>query len=281
TGWIPIDFTKQSFGKTLSKLPIDPINQTSTGNYYTYATRGSWELTTRFESQKYILSQPNNDGGIDPALYEVGTNLSISPFVGGLVGYWSFDEGSGTTAYDMSGNGNNGTLVNGPTWTTGKVGGALSFDGVDDYVNINSVNPFRNPFTVSVWVRFNAVNKGSDNAILGHGSATLNNGLHLGERRTRGYFGFYSNDIQSNSTLLANMWYHISFIYDGRKKIYINGVLDASGASNVYQSTALNAEIGRYPWSTGWLLNGLIDEVRIYNRALSDAEIQAIYNATK
>ena len=53
----------------------------------------------------------------------------------GLVGYWKFDEGGGTTAYDASGNGNDGTLTNGPKWTQGKEGGALAFDGRNDYVN--------------------------------------------------------------------------------------------------------------------------------------------------
>src|SRR3989344_3676813 len=56
----------------------------------------------------------------------------------GLVGYWTFDEGTGATASDSSGNNNTGTLTNGPTWTTGKIGQALSFDGVDDYVNISN-----------------------------------------------------------------------------------------------------------------------------------------------
>jgi hypothetical protein len=53
-------------------------------------------------------------------------------YLNGLVGWWKFDEGSGTVAYDSSGNGNDGNLTNGPTWTTGKIGGALSFDGVND-----------------------------------------------------------------------------------------------------------------------------------------------------
>src|SRR3989338_5343069 len=54
----------------------------------------------------------------------------------GLVGYWTFDEGAGTTANDSSGNNNTGTLTNGPTWTTGKIGQALNFDGVNDYVDL-------------------------------------------------------------------------------------------------------------------------------------------------
>ena len=81
TGWIPIDFRKQSFGKTLSKLPIDPINQTSTGNYYTYTYNqqtGKYEINTRFEStkrQELALS----DGGDNGNVYEQGQSLSLMP----------------------------------------------------------------------------------------------------------------------------------------------------------------------------------------------------------
>ena len=75
----------------------------------------------------------------------------------GLIGHWKFDEISGTTATDSSGNNNNGTLTNGPTWTTGKINNALSFDGTDDYVNAGnppSLN-LTSSFTLSAWVYSN------------------------------------------------------------------------------------------------------------------------------
>jgi hypothetical protein len=74
----------------------------------------------------------------------------------GLVGHWKFDEGSGTTATDSSGNNNTGTLVNGPVWTTGKMGGALSFDGSDDYVDVGTVpnySPAMSYGTFSAWIK--------------------------------------------------------------------------------------------------------------------------------
>src|SRR5262245_13005486 len=67
----------------------------------------------------------------------------------GLIGYWSFNEGSGTFASDSSGNGNNGTLVNGPIWTSGEIAGALSFDGVDDYVSFAS--QAQSTISISAW----------------------------------------------------------------------------------------------------------------------------------
>src|SRR3989344_3227356 len=77
----------------------------------------------------------------------------------GLVGHWTFDEGSGTTAQDSSGNNNTGILTNGPTWTTGKIGQALNFDGVDDYVDVANESNFdferTDPFSISLWVNYN------------------------------------------------------------------------------------------------------------------------------
>ena len=69
----------------------------------------------------------------------------------GLIGWWKFDETNGTLAYDSSGNGNDGNLTGGPTWATGKIGGALSFDGVDDYVVTDVTTGL--DFSVSTWVK--------------------------------------------------------------------------------------------------------------------------------
>src|SRR6185436_17205191 len=73
------------------------------------------------------------------------------------VGYWKFNEGSGTTVADASGNGNTGTLVNGPAWTSGGISGALSFDGVDDYINVPHTTALNSyPLTVATWVKTGA-----------------------------------------------------------------------------------------------------------------------------
>ncbi|MCX6702678.1 MAG: type II secretion system protein, partial [Candidatus Wolfebacteria bacterium] len=137
TGWIPLAFSSVSYGTPLEKLPIDPINVTSTRNYYTYVMGGSWQLATAMESIKYKMGggadKTSKDGGQYPGLYEEGTDFSLLPIDYGdssLMGYWKFDEGSGTTAYDYSGNNATGTLTNGPVWVGGKVGSnALSFNG--------------------------------------------------------------------------------------------------------------------------------------------------------
>jgi len=297
TGWIPVDFTKFSAGSPLPKLPVDPINSTSSGQYYTYVTGGSWKLTSLFESAKYAKNM-NNDGGPDVALYETGTNLNLANFARGLVGYWSFDEGSGTTAYDYSGNNNHGTLTNGPTWTQGKVGGALSFDGVDDYVVVNNFNLSNtNKITISIWLRFSvstlkvplehSTNFNYNNAFLmaynefgGVGS------LQLSDHNSSGYNIAYTTGGYNN-----NQWHHFVAVsnrdLDGLNQItlYVDG-----NQNTIHHQTYrvdLNGVYSNYPLYFGsrggsvFFFNGFIDEVRIYNRALSEAEIQAIYNATR
>ncbi|MFA6994352.1 MAG: type II secretion system protein, partial [Candidatus Paceibacterota bacterium] len=96
TGWIPIDFTQNGV-VSLSALPLDPVNTTSSGLYYTYMTGGSFELTALLESQTKHETAIN-DGGSLPGVYEVGSNLSLTPPTRdmGLVGYWPFDEATGT-----------------------------------------------------------------------------------------------------------------------------------------------------------------------------------------
>jgi len=121
-GWIPVNFT-QSSALSFSNLPLDPVNATSTtGNYYyTYVTGGSWALSSPLESQKYLSEIAAQDRGYNvPGRYEVGSDLSLIGESQGLVGWWKFNEGSGTTVHDHSGNGHDMTLVTGhePTWTS-------------------------------------------------------------------------------------------------------------------------------------------------------------------
>jgi hypothetical protein len=102
------------------------------------------------------------DKSIDE-LYDVLTSLGWEPEPNeppgpnepngsNLIAHWKFDEGSGGTAYDSVGD-NDGTLVNGPVWTSGRIGGALSFDGVDDYVNISSFSMPQDSFTIQMWIK--------------------------------------------------------------------------------------------------------------------------------
>jgi len=204
------------------------------------------------------------------------TNEEKSP---GPVAYWKFDEGQGSIANDSSSNKINGSIT-GATWQTEDQcisGKCLKFNGSSDYVNVHSVpdSVFRSNFTASAWVKFNAVNTGNDNPIFGHGTTAVDQGMHLTERSGKAYMGFYGDDLTGNTTFSANTWYFVTFVYDGGKKIYINGVLDKSGSSSPYTGTGSNLEIGRYPWATSLHFNGFIDEPKIYSYARSAAQVKA------
>ena len=149
TGWIPLNFSSITTGSPLGSLPIDPQNTSSSRLYYTYVTNGTqYETTSPMESQKYKLGgsqdEISQDGGTLASVYEKGTKLGLEPLDYGdpsLVGYWTMDEGTGSTSgvsqtYDYSGNNNNGTWygtatgTNGTYYAPGKVGAwGGSFDG--------------------------------------------------------------------------------------------------------------------------------------------------------
>jgi hypothetical protein len=163
----------------------------------------------------------------------------------------------------------------------------ITFNGSSNYITAYTIpDSFWNAgsWSVSVWIKFNAVSKGSDNAIFGHGVASYSNGLHLAERNSVVYFGFYSNDLSGTIPLAANKWYNIVWVFNYStklKQIYVNGVFDTSGGSVGYSGTGTNTEFGRYPWSTGNLTNSTISSIYGYNKVLTASEVLQNYNRTK
>jgi len=206
------------------------------------------------------------------------------------VGYWSFDEGAGTTARDLSGRGNTGTLVNNPTWVEGRVGRALSFDGINDHVEIGD-RPTLNfhgtqPFTIEAWVRPAVANHAGaivgrmNLGIIGQYHFELITGrIRMAREVSPGTF------ITGATVLTANTWHHVVGTYDGsHTRLFLNGSLDTIPiASSSIPNNNIRVFIGALlsHGSLAIFFNGLIDEVRIHNRALTEAEIRASFNATR
>src|SRR3989344_1376303 len=188
-----------------------------------------------------------------------------------LVGYWNFDEGSGITATDSSGNNNTGTLVNGPTWVPGKIGiGSLSFDGVDDRVTVAhnaSLTPAA--ITISAWIK--PATDGVTKRIIDK------NPGYLIRRLTNGAVQFIPGFINSNATAPSGAWTHIVITADSTgTNWYINGVLDkVTSTAYAPSGTASLVFGGNLDFYAGDL-----DDVRIYNRALSASEVTELYNYT-
>jgi len=220
------------------------------------------------------------------------TNLLFNPD-SGLIGHWKFDEWSETTVTDSSGNGNIGTLVNGPTWTTGKIGGALDFDGVDDYVDAGSAASLDNvrPITISAWIYPRSHGEGNAGRIISKQDAMGRWTLHF---NTTGRLLFHKdfsgsselNRATAGGTIAFNKWQHVVVTWDGSSNaanvhIYRNGgetgySTSSNGIDPPKDDDSATVRIGSRSGGQN-VFDGLIDQVRIYNRVLSIADIQALY----
>jgi len=217
----------------------------------------------------------------------------------GLVAYYPFNG----NANDESGNGNNG-VVNGATLTTdrfGKADSAYSFDGVNDYIDIGQLAKLQDSqeITVMIWIKksvhggvggfvgkWDTSPNGTNTFLIYNGEGSYNN---------NGAFALSFNDntnggVQATSILPINEWINITATWrssDGRMIIYKNGVLESSTIVGVGKKlkyhTSYTAKIGEWGIlrNSQYKLNGLIDDIRIYNRALTDTEVLALYNEGK
>jgi hypothetical protein len=213
----------------------------------------------------------------------------------GLVGYWNFDEGSGTTTADSSGNNNNAT-INGATWIAGRIGNnSVSFNGSGEYINDGKGASLNNlpALTYSAWIYPRSFNStGVVNAILGKRYK------EFGFISGKPYFFVSTNSsnvsISCNVTVALNTWTHMAVVWDGTVgslssgNFYVNGVPCAfvgnpgsgtpiaDAARDLAVGANFNDSLGQY----GSFLDGNVDELRIYNRALSAQEILDIYSDT-
>jgi hypothetical protein len=224
-------------------------------------------------------------------------DLTQAPSVDGdTVALWHFDESVGTTAYDCSGNGNDGTINGakwaGPTWVDGKFGNALSFDGVDDYVEVGddvSLNPLE--ITIEAWIK--------------PSSWPTTNAVALVTKRTKygdGYFLFYyegstqtinfdwggssgSNRWNTGYAPPLNTWTHLAVTRDSAgRALYVDGDLYASTPyAGAPASTGAPLRIGcdsRAGYEGHYPFHGMIDEVRIWNEALTADQITLSYSGS-
>jgi subtilisin family serine protease len=212
-----------------------------------------------------------------------------------LVGWWKFDEGGGTTAYDSAGF-NDGTLVNGPVWTTGQINGALSFDGVDDYVGVSAASAFdferTDTFTLSVWYKGSS----SSSTILSKMDYALDYRgydifLNSGYVEAHLVSTWSNNAICVDGTLYPvtdSLWHYIVVTYDGSNsasglKIYVDGMEETTSvyrdslSSTIRNSVSFKVAARSNGAGALHYLDGLADDVRVYNRVLSAEEIEELY----
>ena len=191
--------------------------------------------------------------------------------------------GSGTTWSDLSGQGNDGTLTNGPTYSNSN-GGYIDFDGTDDTVNFEY--DLRSNWTYECWVNKDA--KGGF-SFLGQGTTSSGSGLHIVMSNDKLRFGMYANDTDAlglYSNTSTGVWYHYAFTYNHStflKQIYRNGV-QLTGTPVQTQTAYIGTgtvRIGASYSSGGTVADGKIASSKLYNRVLTASEIKQNFNATR
>ncbi|MFA5644672.1 MAG: LamG-like jellyroll fold domain-containing protein [Patescibacteria group bacterium] len=269
-------------------------------------------------NNQYVYTETGEDNGSYTLFFCLGgtnsgisSGLAVASPVGveygsfenlrvGLIGHWALDNIDG--AVDKSTSGNDGTgvggvTIGGATDRHGQAGGATTFDGSNDYIATALINFERNEsFSFSAWVNKNNIN--TDGIILGNESGDTNT--------YRGYqFSINSSGkilfvlrsqnstlnrlaVNSDNAITAGEWIYVTATYDGSSstngvKLYKNGVLQAQTViTNNLTGTTISTEVtkigGRIVALTPFYFGGKIEDVRIYNRALSEEEVQQLYS---
>ena len=216
--------------------------------------------------------------GIKPTL---GRQINWGhPLSRGLVGCWLMNEGSGNIVNDLSGNGHTGSLVADTHFVAGKFGPALSFDGTGDYVNV-PIQLNTGSYTWSFWSYTNTVQQ-----MWFMSGDTLTSGWGIGCWDATGVFRVYSGSdsnrwVSAAGVVQAGVWQHFCVVYNGSimSNVYLNGIslTPASNNSTTPITSATAMRIAGRPGTVWVELLGKIDNVMIYNRALSAQEISQLY----
>jgi outer membrane lipoprotein-sorting protein len=270
--WIPGAYVtehKVYFGTNIDSLPL--LGEVTTD----YAELPKLERNTTYH---WRVDEVQPDGSV-----VAGDLWSFN--TGRLVAWWKFDDGSGTIATDSGDNGLDGTLVGDTSWVEGIAAGALAFDGDGDYVDAGKGSQFdiKNQITIMAWIKVGAFDRDWQSIITkgdrgwrlqrNQGTNTLEfacSGLNVPDTQWGQVYG--TVDVNDGH------WHHAAGTYDGSKIcLYVDGILDVSSEASgnirvndqpVYIGT--NSEMPDRFW------NGALDDVRIYNYALSPDEMATI-----
>jgi len=291
TGWVPVNFTTQSIVQ-LSALPIDPTNEASTGNYYTYMPGGSWKLAGNLESSKHALKAVN-DGGGDPLRYEIGTSNTTIP--NPYIAFWykadtgvqtsgsnvtQWDDQSGFTRHMTPGAGNF-TLVN--SVQNGKPGvkGATSA-----YLKIDDFDYDRSK--ISIFASIKAVGLGDSSTVMAHFNDILSLAAWRISQTSSIVNGFESMFSQSGSWAglkqvwqygsLSNISYILSFIFNNGESNFRKNGSENGKIRYVYDSFSLifpaNGPIILGNTFTGYFL----EVMAVIGKEISEADTIKIEN---
>src|SRR3989339_1123088 len=272
---VEIEISNWDYATQCSELPVPKV----AGSSETFTIIDLTADTSYYFALK-VGDEIQNWSAISNVLMAKTANIDNS----GLVGEWKFDEGSGTVAGDSSGSNNAGTLINSPEWVAGKVGNGLQFDGTNKYVSVNNSDNLNvnNQITLEALVKTNVITQDG-----GPTRRIIDKGMYILAASDKAYFKIYVGGAAKElgytwSSSDIGVWHHIVGTYDSAGgvnnfRLYQDGLLvsQMTLTGNIDTNTAI-INIGRQGSSTG-RFNGIIDEVRIYNRALSSGEVASRY----
>jgi glucose/arabinose dehydrogenase/PKD repeat protein len=268
-------------GVTGVQFLVDGANLGAEDGAAPYGT--SWDSTTVADGSHTLLARARDAAG------NVTTSSSVTVTVdnaqtAGLVASWSFEEASGTLANDSSGNGNTATLVNGVARTPGRSGNGLTFDGIDDYLSVpNSPSLDISGTGLTLRMSINPQATGADSAVLSKSWGTTMTspfyqyGVELAGGTVPNFIIGTSSGVLAASmgrALVTNQWSDLAITFDGSQvQFYVNG--DPVSAvlmlgSITARGTSLHVGADATPSQN---FKGSLDEVRIYRRALTTAEL--------
>jgi hypothetical protein len=198
----------------------------------------------------------------------------------GLVAWWKCDEGKGTSVTNSAGAGNGATLMGGVEWVPGRLGRALKFDGQTGYLSCAAENlPATNAAqTISFWLNLPArPARGED--ILCFSNNPMSGALQAGIGPNRlNFWRFGGVNLASTAAPAVGAWHHCAFVTDGKThSLYIDGKMENSTTAPMQSVAVMNCEFGRYRGANGGAyFSGALDDLRIYNRPLTEAEVRGI-----
>ncbi len=226
--------------------------------------------------------------GVTGSADEDTQSLTVTILDSGLRVWLRLNETSGTSATDSSGNGANGTLVNGPTWAAGQNGNGVNLDGTNDHVTLPSTGlaNFTSGLTISLWAKVDNVTDYARFVDIGVGQSNQN--IWLGRVGTTTNLGFKvyngtagGTQVTAAGAISTGTWQHFAVTQtsSGSVVIYKNGAQVATGSTTVPVNVTRAANyLGRSNWSSNAYLDGMLDDVRIYNRTLTATEVALVYN---
>lgn len=194
----------------------------------------------------------------------------------GLIARYSFDASTGT---DDSGNGNTGSVLNGVIFSGGKIATGAVFDGNDDKVQLTTpLISGAGDFAISAWIQRTTSGAGVAHDIAGnYGVSACGGGAEFYVYQDHLYL-YIGSPVIGTATIDKNTRYHVTATRtSGLVSLYVNGALDKTGTLTASITTGCNRAIGNGPNYTSEAFSGYLDEVRMYNRALSTGEIYELY----